>query len=150
MADSIYDSPMFNFDGIYAGVQVGGVWEWAPAPGVVAADVGALAGANFSINDALLAGVEFQGDLYVDLNGIQGWDALFLGHLGGFITDSAIIYAAAGGGANDNQMVYALGVGVEAAVGDQLSARAEVLALGPWVGTPTSAKATLGLIWHLQ
>jgi hypothetical protein len=109
-----------------------------------------MAGANFSINDALLAGVEFQADAYVDTTGLRGWDALFLGHFGGYITDSAIIYAAAGAGTTDKSMVYALGVGVEAAVGDQLSARGEVLALAPWGSMPTGAKATLGLIWHVQ
>jgi outer membrane immunogenic protein len=150
MADPIYESPMFNFDGIYVGLQLGGMWEWTPAPGVVAGDVGVLAGANFSINEALIAGVEFQGDAYVDMTGLRGWDALFLGHFGGYITDSAIIYAAAGAGTTDKNMVYALGAGVEAAVGDQISARAEVLVLGPWVGMPTSTKGTLGLIWHIQ
>ena len=101
MADPIYDSPMFNFDGIYVGVQAGGVWEWTPAPGVLAGDIGGMAGANFSINNALIAGVEFQADAYIDMTGVRGWDALFLGHFGGFVTDSAIIYAAAGAGTTD-------------------------------------------------
>jgi hypothetical protein len=150
MADPIYDSPMFNFDGVYVGVQAGGMWQWTPAPGVISGDVGAMAGANFSINDALLAGIEFQGDAFIDMNGIQGWDALFLGHFGGFITDSAIIYAAAGAGTTDKTMVYSLGGGIEAAAGDQLSVRGEILALGPWGAMPDRAKGTLGLIWHIQ
>ena len=128
MADPIYDSPLFNFDGVYVGVQAGGQWKWTPAPGVVAGDIGGMAGANFAINDALIAGVEFQADAYIDMTGFVGWDALFLGHFGGFVTDSAIIYAAAGAGTTDTTMVYALGAGVEAAVADQISARAEVLA----------------------
>jgi opacity protein-like surface antigen len=150
MADPIYDSPMFNFDGIYVGIQAGGVWEWTPAPGVLAGDIGGMAGANFSINNALIAGVEFQADAYVDMTGVRGWDALFLGHFGGFVTDSAIIYAAVGAGTTDTTMVYALGAGVEAAVANQISARAEVLALAPWGAMPTGAKATLGLVWHVN
>ena len=150
MADSIYDSPMFNFDGVYVGVQAGGMWQWTPAPGVITGDVGAMAGANFSISDALIAGVEFQADAFIDMAGLKGWDALFLGHAGGFITDSAIIYAAAGAGTTNTSMVYALGVGLEAAVADQISVRGEVLGMGPWGAMPDRAKATLGLIWHMQ
>jgi outer membrane immunogenic protein len=150
MADPIYNSPMFNFDGLYVGVQAGGVWLWEPAPGVIAGDVGALAGANFTFADTFIAGVEFQANAFVDTSGIQGWDALFLGHVGGFITDSAIVYGIAGGGTTDQNMVYALGAGIEAAVADQLSARAEVIALAPWGNMPTGAKATLGLVWHVQ
>ena len=150
MADPIYDSPMFNFDGVYVGVQAGGMWQWTPAPGVITGDAGAMAGANFSINQSLIAGVEFQGNGFIDMSGLKGWDALFLGHFGGFVTDSAIIYAAAGAGTTDTTMVYALGGGVEAAVADQLSVRGEVLALAPWGSMPTTAKATLGLIWHVQ
>jgi outer membrane immunogenic protein len=150
MADPIYDSPMFNFDGVYVGVQVGGDWQWTPAPGVITGDIGALAGANFTINNSLLFGVEFQANALVDMNGFQGWDALFMGHFGGFITDSAILYAAAGAGTTDASTVYALGAGVEAAVADQLSVRGEVLALAPWGAMPAEGKATLGLIWHMQ
>jgi outer membrane immunogenic protein len=150
MADPIYDSPLFSFEGVYVGVQAGGQWNWAPAPGVIVGDVGAMAGANFGINEFLLAGVEFQGNAYIDMSGFRGWDALFLGHVGGYITDSAIIYAAAGAGTTNTTMVYALGAGIEAAVGDQLGARAEVLALAPWGAMPNGAKATLGLVWHVN
>ena len=31
MADPIYDSPLFSFDGVYVGVQAGGQWMWTPA-----------------------------------------------------------------------------------------------------------------------
>ena len=150
MADPIYDSPLFSFEGVYVGVQAGGQWMWTPAPGVVVGDIGVLAGANFAINDSLLAGVEFQSNAYIDMTGFKGWDALFLGHFGGYITDSAIIYAAAGAGTTNTGMVYALGAGIEAAIADQISARAEVLAISPWGTCPNGAKATLGLIWHMH
>lgn len=149
-ADPIYNSPLFSFEGVYVGVQGGAQWNWSPAPGVVVADIGALAGANFNINEFLFAGVEFQGNAYIDMAGFKGYDALLLGHVGGYITDSAIIYAAAGVGTTNTNMVYALGAGIEAAVFDQVSARAEVLAISPWGTMPNGAKATLGLIWHMN
>lgn len=149
-ADSIYNSPLFNFDGFYVGAQAGGAWMWTPAPGVVSGTLGGVAGANFGITDAFLGGVEFQASTYVTTSGFVGYDALFLGHFGGYITDSAVIYAALGAGVTNTSTVYALGGGLEAAVGDRLSARGEVLALAPWGTMPTGAKATLGLIWHLN
>ena len=60
----------------------------------------------------------------IDMTGVRGWDALFLGHFGGFVTNSAIIYAAAGAGTTDTTWSMPSAAGVEAAVADQISARA--------------------------
>lgn len=149
MADPIYNSPLFNFDGFYVGAQGGGAWFVSPGPGVVGA-IGGMAGVNFGITDALLAGIEFQSSVFLNGSGITGYDALALAHFGGFITDSAVLYGAAGGGISQGTTAYAFGAGIEAALKDSVSARIEVLGEGPWGSMPNGAKASLGLVWHVN
>src|SRR5690242_14407984 len=86
--DPVYDSPLFNFEGFYVGGTVGvGAF---PAPGVVGT-VGAVAGANFALTEAILAGVEFQGDTLWNGGGFAGIDALFLGKIGSYLNDTTVI-----------------------------------------------------------
>lgn len=145
--DPIYSSPLFNFEGFYLGVTGGGATF--PSTGVVGT-VGVVAGANFEVTDGIIAGVEWQGDTLWNGGGFVGFDTLFLGKLGGYISDSAIIYGTAGGGWIDGNTSYAFGAGIEAAVADQLSLRGELLGTGTWGGMPNGAKATVGLIWHMN
>lgn len=146
-ADSIYGSPLFNFEGFYVGATAGlGAF---PGPGGVGT-LGVIAGANFGLTDAIFAGVEFQGDALWNGGGFQGFDALFLGKLGGYLSQNIAIYGAAGGGWVANTPSYAFGAGVEMAVAEQISVRGELMGTGSWGGGPNGAKATVGLLWHLD
>lgn len=145
--DPIYNSPLFNFEGVYIGGTLGaGAF---PAPGTVGT-VGVVAGANFAIGDAFMLGAEAQVDVLWSGAGFVGYDALLLGKVGGFLTDDMMIYGTGGGGVIGGVTSYALGAGIEMAIADQLSARAEVMATGTWGGAPNGGKAAIGLLWHLN
>ncbi len=147
MADPIYDSPLFNFEGFYTGVQVGGAA--LPGPGLVGV-AGLVAGANFSLSEAFLAGIEFQGEALFHGGGYVGLDALLLGRVGGYVTQEMMAYGAVGGGLVNGGGAYAFGGGLEKPVMDQLSARGEILGTGAWGALPSGAKVTAGLLWHLN
>jgi outer membrane immunogenic protein len=146
-ADPIYDSPLFNFEGFYAGAQLGGAA--LPGPGIVGS-VGAVAGANFTLTDAFVAGLEFQGDMLFNGAGYAGLDALLLGHFGGYVGQDLMVYGAAGFGALNGVGSYAFGAGIEAPLMDQVSARGEILGTGTWGVAPNGAKVTGGLLWHMN
>lgn len=146
-ADPIYDSGLFNFEGFYVGGTAG--VASLPAPGMVGT-VGGVAGANFVLTDALIAGVEFQGDTLWNGSGFVGFDTLFLGKLGGYVMDNMVAYATAGGGLVDGSGAYGLGAGIEMAVADQLSVRGEAMALGNWGVWPDGGKAAIGVLWHMN
>ncbi len=146
-ADPIYDSQLFNFEGFYVGATLGA--GTFPAPGVVGV-VGAVAGANFALTDAFLAGVEFQGDVLWNGSGFVGFDALFLGKFGGYLSDDMVVYGTGGGGLVDGVGSYALGAGIEMAVMEQLSVRGEALATGSFGVWPDGGKATVGVLWHMN
>jgi outer membrane immunogenic protein len=142
-----FNNSLFNYEGFYIGATAGlGAF---PGPGTVGT-VGVVAGANFAITDAILAGVEFQGDALWNGSGIVGVDALFLGKLGGYLADETIVYGTAGGGWIAGTPSYGLGLGIETAIAQQISARGEVMATGSWGGWPNGAKATVGLLWHMN
>ncbi len=146
--DSIFDSQLFNFEGIYVGGTVGGA-AFPTTAGLVGT-VGVVAGANFALGDAVLAGAEFQGDVLWDGGGFTGVDALLLGKLGFYLSDETLIYGTAGGGLVDGTTSYALGAGIEMALADQLSGRIEGMATGGWGAAPDGGKVALGLIWHMN
>lgn len=145
--DPIYSSQLFNFEGFYVG-GTGGIGA-LPGPGTVWS-VGVVAGANFALNDVILAGVEFQGDSLWNGGGFAGVNALFLGKLGGYLSDEMMVYGTGGGGWVANTPSYALGAGIEMAVAEQLSVRGEAMATGTWGGWPNGAKATVGILWHMN
>lgn len=138
---------LFNFEGFYLGAT-GGVGAF-PVTGS-AWTVGLVAGANFALNDVILTGVEFQGESLWNAGGYAGMNALFLAKVGGFITDETIVYATGGGGWVDGATSYALGAGIEMAVAEQVSIRGEVMGTGAWGGWFNGAKATVGVLWHLN
>lgn len=144
-ADPIYSSPLFNFEGLYVGVT-GGV----AANGTLMGTVGGVVGANFAITDGIIGGVEFQGDAYWGGGGFTSYDALALGRIGGFVSDNTMIYGELGGGVTDSTMVYAFGAGIEMGVTDQLGVRGELQGLGAFGSAPSTGKATVGLIWHMN
>lgn len=144
--DPIYSSPLFDFEGLYVGVTGGG----ALIPGGAAATTGGVVGANFAVTDGIIVGAEFQGDVYWDGGGYAGYDALGLARVGGFLSDNTMLYGDAGVGIVNGTGVYALGGGVEMAMTDQLSVRGDLQGLGAFGAAPSVAKATAGLLWHLD
>ena len=144
-ADPIYSSPLFNFEGLYIGGSAGG----ALSSGTGYGTLGVVVGANFAVSDGIMAGVEFQGDAYWN-GGFTAYDALALGRIGGFVSDNTMLYGDLGAGFLNNTAAYALGGGAEMALTDQLSLRGDLQFIGPFGGLPSTAKATAGLLWHLN
>jgi len=143
--DPIYESPLFDFEGLYLGVTGGGALA-----GTLFGTAGVVVGANFAITDGIIAGVEFQGDTYWNGGGYAAYDALALGRIGGFVSDNAMVYGDLGAGVVNGAGAYAFGGGVELAMTDQLSVRGDVQGLGLFGAGPTIAKATVGLLWHVN
>lgn len=146
-ANQIYDSPLFSFEGFYVGGTAGlGTY---PGPGGNGT-IGVVVGTNFAITDAFLAGVEFQGDTVWNGGGLYGFNALFLGKLGGYLSDDMLVYGTAGGGWLTGTPSYGIGAGIEMAVADQFSVRGEGMITGGWGGGISGGKITAGLLWHLD
>jgi outer membrane immunogenic protein len=143
--DPIYDSPLFNFEGLYLGGTGGGALS-----GTLFGTLGGVVGANFAITDGIIIGGEFQADTYWNAGGYAGYDALGLARVGGFLADNTMIYGDVGAGLMNGTAVYAFGGGVELALTDQLSTRGDIQAIGAFGGVPTTAKATAGLLWHIN
>ena len=146
-ANQIYDSPLFNFEGFYVGGTAGlGAF---PGPGG-SGMIGVVVGANFAVTDALMTGVEFQGDALWNGGGLYGFDALFLGKLGGFLSDDMLVYGTAGGGWIANTPSYGIGAGIEMAIAPQVSVRGEGMITGAWGAGISGGKITAGVLWHLN
>jgi outer membrane immunogenic protein len=160
----IYESAGFSWDGLYAGVEAGGVFNSNNVNGGVGALaanttnglIGGVVGVNFTVADPIIVGLELQGD-YVWGNGQDSGLFLALARVGAVVTDQVLIYAAGGVGAistgGTSEGVYALGAGVELAVTDNVSIRGEVLGLGDFTNQANnqffdSAKATVGVFYH--
>lgn len=143
-ADPIYSSPLFDFEGLYFGGTAGGALS-----GSLFGTLGVVVGANFAVTDGIIAGVEFQGDTYWN-GGFAAYDALALGRVGGFLSDNAMVYGDLGVGLLNSAPAYAFGGGVELAMTDNLSVRGDLQGLGVFGGTPSVAKATVGLLFHIN
>ncbi|MBU1305842.1 MAG: porin family protein [Alphaproteobacteria bacterium] len=157
----IYEAAGFNWEGLYAGVNLGGVFT--NANGLTNLDInnsklsiGAAAGVNFIVADPILLGLEVQGD-YVFQNVDGAGMFLALARVGAVVTDSVLVYAAGGVGltskAGTTDSIYALGGGIEVAVTDAVSVRGEVLGLGDFSNAAgdqffDGAKATVGVFYH--
>ena len=146
-ADTIYQSPMFNFEGFYSGVTAG--VATVPADGGVG-QVGIVAGSNFALTESLLAGVEFQGNLNWDEDGVTGADALFLGKGGAYLAQETLLYGTAGAGWVNSEGSYAAGVGIEQALTDSISVRGEGMATGTWGEWFDGGRLTGGVLWHMN
>jgi outer membrane immunogenic protein len=143
--DPIYSSPLFDFEGLYVGATGGGAMNG----GTLYGTLGVVVGANFAITDGIIAGVEFQGDTYWN-GGYAAYDALALGRVGGFVSDNAMLYGDLGAGVLNGTPVYAFGAGVELAMTEQISVRGELQGLGNFGAMPSTGKATVGLLWHIN
>src|SRR5690606_6227173 len=120
----IYEPAGFDWEGLYAGVRLGGQWTADAASDYGNADpstgsgvLGAAVGVNFIPVDPLLLGVEVTGDWLWNNNYSSGE---FFANLraGAVVTDNALVYALAGVGfqsrdGSPTEGVYQLGGGVE-------------------------------------
>jgi outer membrane immunogenic protein len=131
------------FEGVYAGAYTGAKFN----PGT-AVTLGVIAGANFSVTDNVLVGVEAQGG--AAFSNPTKFDALMVGHVGYEFDDMAVLYGAAGGGLVNGTGSYVLGVGGEVMLVQDISLRGEILGTGPWGGGLNGAKANAGVLWHLR
>ncbi|WP_224702495.1 outer membrane protein [Devosia aquimaris] len=157
----IYEAAGFNWEGLYAGVNLGGVFTNANGltnldVNVSKLSVGAAAGVNFIVADPILLGLEVQGDYVAQAVDGAGM-FLALARVGAVVTDNVLVYAAGGVGlttkAGTTDSIYALGGGVEVAVTDAVSVRGEVLGLGDFSNAAgdqffDGAKATVGVFYH--
>lgn len=156
----VFEANGVSWEGLYAGLEVGGVFNGNPAVGNLADGatqgvVGAAVGVNFMVMDPILLGLEVQGD-YVFGSGADSGVFLALAHVGAVVTDNVMVYAAGGLGASStggaSTSIYALGGGAEVAMTQNVSVRAEVLGLGDFDGASDnffeSTKATVGVFYH--
>ena len=175
--DPIYESPMFDFEGLYIGVQGGAFFPLANGQttaefgsGTInhtAGLIGLVAGVNFMATDMFLVGVEIQGNVLFGgqspvVSGGYAAEGLILGKLGVVLTDNVLIYAAGGFGVMGGPdfgptsgTYYAVGGGLEFGVTDSLGIRGEVLykhLINNPAAAPSDAgmSATIGLLYHLN
>ena len=111
--------------------------------------IGGVIGYNFA-SAPLLAGVELQGNYYFEGDLDAAGEILALGFV---VTDNVAIYATGGVGyvweENDDYAEFALGVGAEFKVTEDMSVRGDILGFGYDDGGDTfdGARATVGLLW---
>lgn len=158
----IYEAAGFNWEGLYAGVRVGGQFTgsdaslYAQTPvNTTSGVLGAAVGVNFIPVDPFLIGAEVTGD-YLWNNSFSTGEFFANLRAGAVVTDSVLVYAIGGLGTNNrtgfNQGVYQLGGGVELAVTDAITVRGELVGQGDFDGAADSffegAKATVGVFYH--
>jgi len=143
-ADPIYNSPLFNFEGLYLGASAGGTFANS-----LYGNLGVVVGANFQVTDGIVAGAEFQGDGYWG-NGLTAYDALALGRVGGFASDNVLLTGDLGVGLLNGTPVYAFGGAAEVGIASNFSVRGDVQAISYFGHAPGALRATAGLIWHMN
>jgi len=163
--EPIYAPAGFDWEGLYAGVRLGGQFvgdtgygtQPAPLADTTNGVLGAAVGVNFIPVDPLLLGAEVTADWLWNDDYSSGE---FFANLraGAVVTDNALIYALAGVGFQnrdgaDSEGVYQLGAGVEFAVTDAVTVRGELVGQGDFDDTGAdeffeSAKATVGVFYH--
>lgn len=146
----IVESAGVGFEGLYAGVQLGGYFEDGADTQVL---IGGVIGYNFA-SAPLLAGVELQGNYYFENDDFDAaGEILALAKLGFVVTDNVAVYATGGVGyvweENDDYAEFALGVGAEFKVTEDMSIRGDILGFGYDDGGDVfdGARATVGLLW---
>jgi outer membrane immunogenic protein len=150
----IYEEAGFSWDGMYAGIRAGGIFnDGDDTDGVI----GGVVGVNFAAADAFLVGAEVSGD-YVWTDSDEDYGQFLASvRAGAVVTDAALIYAIGGVGVNvadgDSDAIFQLGGGVEFLVTENVSVRGEVVGLGDFDDNGDddffeSAKATVGVFYH--
>lgn len=148
----IMESAGFLWDGLYAGVQFGGLFY----PTTTYGSVGLHAGVNVVVADPILLGLEATAD-YLN-NGGTGVGQYFANaRVGAVITDQVLVYAIGGLGLETiggfTNGIYQLGAGVEFAVTEAISVRGQLTGLGFFdpairVSAFDGARATVGIGYH--
>lgn len=141
-SDSYYTAAS-PFEGLYAGIYTGARFN----PGT-AAMLGVAVGANFTLMENFVVGLEGQGGASFSTPWV--YDALMVGHVGYELNHQAMIYGALGAGIVNGTGSYAAGIGADVMVVDQISVRGEILGTGPWGGGLNGAKASVGALWHIR
>lgn len=157
----IYEAAGFNWEGLYAGVRLGG--QFTGTTGYATSTnsttygvVGGAVGVNFIPMDPVLLGLEVTGD-YNWTNATSSSEFFANLRVGAVVTDNAMIYALGGVGVyssgGTSEGVYQLGGGVEFAVTDAVTVRGELVGQGDFSNTAgdtffESAKATVGVFYH--
>ena len=150
----IMESAGFSWDGLYAGVQFGGLFYAAPT--MAYGNIGIHAGVNFIVADPIMLGVEATAD-YLNNGGPSAGQYLINARVGAVVTDQVLLYAIGGAGIETfngfTNGVYQLGGGVELAVTDAISVRAQVTGFGFFdpavrLNTFDGAKVTVGASYH--
>jgi len=139
-----YNPAAFNFNGFYLGAQGG-----ALVSGYSGGSLGVVAGANFNVYDPVVLGIEFEGD-YIPGSGGASYDFYILGRGGVVITNDLMAYGEIGPGWLGSQSSFAVGVGAEYAITDQLSIKGEVQRLSTFGSTPGATRVQAGLLFHIQ
>lgn len=146
----IVESAGIGFEGLYTGVQLGGYFEDGEDTQLL---VGGVIGYNFTA-DPLLLGVELQGNYYFENDTLDAaGELLALGKVGFVATNDFAIYALGGVGYvwtdTDDYAEFALGLGAEYKVTDNVGIRGEVLGFGVDGGDFfDGASATVGVLFH--
>jgi outer membrane immunogenic protein len=127
------ESTGFSWDGLYAGVGIGG---YLVADAETVAHVSGVVGVNAVIADPFLIGAELEANYMFENDDYYSWYEVWLkGRAGVLVTPDVLIYGVAGVGIwsydteDDNGTQYGLGLGIEAAVSDSISLRGEALAV---------------------
>lgn len=148
-ADLIVDTPpsapvvdnttSFNWDGPYIGALLQG--QLAPSAFGIGADLGVNA-----LMDNIVIGGEIEGVVGLPASA----SAQITGHVGGLISDSALLYAFSGIGTRTPSSFYVpVGVGVEFAVADNVGLKVEGQYNFDLTSTAeNSAAVKVGLNWH--
>ncbi len=159
--EPIYAPAGFDWEGLYAGVRLGGQFTGTDAYGnapvsTTSGVIGAAVGVNFIPVDPILLGVEVTGDY--NWSNVTSTSEFFANlRVGAVVTDNAMVYAIGGVGYQNQTAgtvgVYQLGGGVEFAVTDAITVRGEVVGQGDFtnVGADSffeSTKATVGVFYH--
>jgi outer membrane immunogenic protein len=150
--EPIMESAGFSWDGLYAGVQLGGQFY----PGTTYGLIGAHLGVNFIVADPVLIGVEGSAE-WIFTNAASFGEFFINARLGAVVTDQVLVYALAGTGVEVNNVgttfgTYQLGGGVELAVTDAISVRGQLVGVGFYNDGDADffdgAKATVGVSYH--
>nr|WP_314257110.1 hypothetical protein [uncultured Devosia sp.] len=155
--EPIYEAAGFDWEGLYAGARIGGVFaDDALGDTETNLSLGGAVGVNFLPADAFLLGVEATAD-YVWTDGDDYGDFFANVRAGAIVTDSVLVYALAGVGVaatdGDSEGAYQLGGGVELAVTDSVTIRGEIVGQGFFDDAAgddffDAAKATVGVFYH--
>jgi hypothetical protein len=157
----IYAPAGFDWEGLYAGVRLGGQFTGVDAyagttPSTTYGVVGGAVGVNFIPVDPILLGVEVTGD-YLWTNATSSSEFFANLRVGAVVTDAALVYAIGGVGVSStggvSEGVYQLGGGVEFAVTDAITVRGEIVGQGDFANVAPdsffeSTKATIGVFYH--